>query len=127
MPVAGAWSRLVKQGMSRSRVVRARRCITGPSAGGTSRSSPPSPPGPPVRCAQHLKPEGISEPGAGQVHHDDHMPVGGCLGQNRLELLRGGDVDLGGRRRHGQAVDHRGIPDARHLGLTSHGDAIAGK
>ena len=60
-------------------------------------------------------------------NHDDRMPVGGCLVQNRLELLRGGDVDLGGRRRHGQAVDHRGIPDARHLGLTSHGDAIAGK
>ena len=34
------WSRLVKRGMSRSRVVRARTCITGPSAGGTSRSSP---------------------------------------------------------------------------------------
>jgi hypothetical protein len=68
-----------------------------------------------MRPNQDAQAGGIAEPGAGHVHHDRGMPMGDWFEQHQAELIRGGDIDLGRGRYHGQAADHLDwIADVRH-------------
>jgi hypothetical protein len=81
--------------------------------------------GPFVRPDQDAQAGRIAELGAGHVHHNRGMPAGACFEQNQAELIRGGDIDLGGRRYHGQAADHLDwIADVRHEGPPPAQDAM---
>jgi hypothetical protein len=61
---------------------------------------------------------------AGHVHHERAVPAGSGFQQHRPQPLGVADIDFGGRRHHGHAVDHlNGIPVACHLHPTSRPDA----